>query len=295
MPIRRLRPSRSLRSIMSSLHLNQDSTSPKDKGKQRALHGPDRPIFPYDEPGVSRIPISSLMEEALNTPLSPPTITSSLDTTFDRSSLISAPPKAHQPPLLRPHQPRLLSGLARSTLPSSSLTYASAFEARHNRSTTHLPQNQLGESSTAWKRSLSSISLDYGSYPDLDPATGLPLETGDISTSPENRSLHLQRTITGLLSGSTRQSSNQPGSRRSLSTSASQEDWASWATSFWSGNKGKVDTTLSEEDRADTVEEEREKHRRKCEYRRFPRAENRSHTYASLGLLSWTARLRSPR
>jgi hypothetical protein len=109
--------------------------------------------------------------------------------------------------------------------------------------------------------------------------------------------LQLQRTITGLLKSPTQSmpsapspfsgvglpkmpalpsmSISMPGlgwqkqeptqsagpSRRSMSTSSAQNDWG-WG--WWSGNKGKVDQMMSEEDQADTVDEEREKLKRKC-------------------------------
>ncbi len=318
MLVRRLRPPRSLRLAMS--HSRNGSLTPrkKDKGKKKA-EVPNRPTSPYNGPGTNPEPISSLLEEALNTPLSPPSISSSLDSSFERPSLISPPPKAHQPDALRPHHPRLLSSLARSTLPTAGLSYATDEGLPRGRKTHDAPR--LGESSTSWKHP-SSTSLYDGPFPDLDPATGLPLERTPDSLDPtaRSRSLYLQRTITGILAtpsqpaeehgivpylsnltsalphvslpGSRLSSESlRTGSRRNLSTSAPQEDWTSWATGWW-GNKKKVDRTLSEEDQADTVEEEREKHRRKCRQTKWIQTDNRSDAKTPPCLLSWASRIR---
>ena len=291
MPLTRPGPPRSLRFTMSHLRHGRRTPSPDRKGKQRAEPTPGRPASLDDAPGTSRPPLSSLLHEALNTPLPDP-VSFATQSPFQRPSPITAPPKAHQPPLLRRHEPRLLSGLAGSTLPSSSLSYASALETRHNRTTSHPAQPPLGDTPAEWKRTASITSLYDGPFPDLDPATGLPLEVDEPSGS-DHRSFHLQRTITGLQSAPLRSEENgvlptlsdftrslpslslqgprssaeawRSGTRRSLSSSPPQENWTTWATGWWNGDKGKVDNTLSEEDQADTVAEEREKHRRKCE------------------------------
>lgn len=274
MPLRRLSTSRSLRMAKSEGSAGQPWSPPKDKGKERVI--PKRPRSPYDGPGASQTPLSSMLEEALHTPLSPVSIPDSPDSSFERPSLIPAPARAHQPLLLRPNRPRLLYGLARSTMPTSGLTYSSLGERNG--------LAQHGESSTAWQR--PSPTLSDSPFPDLDPAIGLPLEiSGPDGPDP---SRHLQRTITDLLAAlpPTEKPSviprfsltlprvSLPGTRssgemsrttwREFSSSAPQDDWTTWATGWWSGNKGKVDNTLSEEDQADTVAEEREKHRRKC-------------------------------
>lgn len=264
---RRLRPPRSIRLAMS-FHKNAPSTSPKDKGKQRAPMTPQRPI---QHPGNSpEAPLSHLLEEALNTPLPPVTISSSPDSSFQRPSLISPLPRAHQPPLLRPHHPRLLQSLARSTLPTATLTYAQREGSHRDRASSQLGIPQLGESSTGWSRPIITTSLNDGPFPDLDPSTGLPLDTSRDSANNHPQSRHLQRTITGLLSGPPRSGLTRTGSLRSISTSASQDDWTSWASGWWSGNKGKVDHVLSEEDQADTVEEERDKLREKYRTPKYP-------------------------
>lgn len=268
----------------------------RDKGK-----GKERDIRPS---------VSTAIEEALATPIS---LSSSVDSSYQPlRSPISRPPQAHQAPPMRPIRPRLLSGLTRSTLPTASLTYASAGPRRRGASEGTPSQ---GESSTAW-RSSSPVEMDQP-FPDLDPETGMPTGAGRRGSSP---SLHLQRTITGLLTAPSAETSSsllpfnlpsvpnmsntlsmpsmpsmsnlpsmpnlpgipsmarfgmpslpgrpsieRSGSQRNFSSTASTDDWGSWASGWWSGNKKKVDATLAEEDRADTIEEEQEKHRRKCE------------------------------
>lgn len=231
--------------------------------------------------------------------------------------------------------PRLLSGLARSTLPTSSLSYASAGIPIH-RSTSD--PDKRGESSTAW-RSASPVEMD-DPFPDLDPTTGLPL--GSARPNPRDPSLHLQRTITDLLASPSTEptssilpfsipkvtipkvgmpsipnlsnisvpsipglpslgrlsleSENGGGSRRNFSTTNKEDDWGTWASGWWSGNKSKVDETLSKEDQADTVEEEQEKHRRKCELLTIIRsADRRSDAEESSGVLSRVVGIRLSR
>ena len=259
----------------------------RSKGKQRAVID----IHPSTLQSTSLVhpAITNALEEALSTPLTPASISSSIDSSFDRRSTIPRPPQAHQPPSLRPFQPRLVSQLTRSTLPTASLTYASARTSGERRSASHTGTPQQGESSTVWKRA-EPITLESDPFPDLDPGTGLPIDiTRRESNASDAPSLHLQRTITGLLSAPTRSGTTstsillsfslpkvslpskpsldfgRTGPRRSISSSATNEDWASWASTWWGGNKGKVDATLTKEDQADTIEEEQEKHRIKCE------------------------------
>ncbi|WVW79990.1 hypothetical protein I302_101963 [Kwoniella bestiolae CBS 10118] len=246
--------------------------------------------------GTPDEPLSAMLDEALHTSLSPPrspSIPSSVDSTFDESlSMIAEPPLAHHHAPVRPHAPpRLLSQLTRSTLPTSSLNYEYQHKQR-NASHSGIPRE--GESSTAWQRSSPTTAICDEPFPDLDPTTGLPLNQSrqrSGSTSSDAPSLHLQRTITGLLNTPPRKSSGTnsiipsmpsfsnlnlslprvslPSApsldfrKRNLSTSGTQEDWSSWASGWWSGNKGQVDEMMSEEDRADTVEEEKEKLRKK--------------------------------
>ena len=240
----------------------------RDKGKAKEIH-----------PAVT-----SAIEDALNTPMS---LSSSVDSSYEPSP-IPRPPQAHQPPPLRPMRPRLLSQLTRSTMPTASLSYEAAGPPRR-RVSSDRPMPGQGESSTAWM-SASPVEAEE-SFPDLDPDTRMPMRS---DSSP---SLHLQRTITDLLASPASSSSsylpfnipkvglpslpNLPtlptlpglpgrsslegaGSRRNFSSTSTNDDWGSWATGWWSGHKTKVDATLSKEDQADTVEEEQEKHRRKC-------------------------------
>lgn len=262
---------------MSSLSMGQ-----KDKGKGRESIDDERPnktIRAIEGDAGPSTPLTSALEEALTTPISPVSISSSLGSSFDKPSPISRPPEAHHATALRPRPPRLLSQLTRSTLPNATSKYANT-----ERRVTHTGMPVGGESSQAG-RTLPTIALCDDPFPDLDTTTGLPLARKS-STDSDAPSLHLQRTITDLLQSPVQEPSSylpfnlamprvQLPSRpsldfrrtettRSVSTSATQQNWSSWATDWWSGNKGKVDTMLDEGDRADTVEEEAEMHRRKC-------------------------------
>lgn len=180
--------------------------------------------------GKARESLDSLIDEAMSSPLP-----------LHDLEPISPPPRAHHP-TMNLGRPRLVSQLARSTMPTASLTY-----------------DKPGESS---RRKISD-------FPDLNPDTGLP-----------DPALHLQRTITGLdtptpptgissylpklpdmssLQILPRRSLEQ---KRSISTSVPKEDWGTWA-SGWLGGKKK--DMLSEEDQADTAEEEQDHLQRKCE------------------------------
>jgi triacylglycerol lipase len=280
-----------------------------DKGKGKAETGS---LSPYHEPGTSDEPLSNALEEALTTPLSPVSVASSLESSFDRASPIPAPPQAHYSAPIRPKPPRLLSQLTRSTLPSSTSQYASG-----DRRVTHAGYPSQGESSSsnsrAW-RTFPTTALCDEPFPDLDPSTGLPAAR-KASTDSNAPSLHLQRTITDLLQTPTKEPTSylpfnfamprvqlpglpslnggQAASTRSVSSSApAQKDWSSWATSWWSGSKSNMDSQLAEEDQADTVEEEAEKHRRKCEccHPSAYQAELTSRPYSkeSNCLLSWS-------
>ncbi|TYJ58737.1 hypothetical protein B9479_000573 [Cryptococcus floricola] len=257
-------------------------------------------------------PMSVLLDEALHTSLSPPSssLASSLESTSpfakDAHSPIPEPPQAHYPPTLRPSHPRMLSQvqLARQTLPTTSMTYSGSFDdqpdGRQRSSSASLVaglgrSSGEGESSSGWQRARATTALSDDPFPDLDPSTGLPVELSprrrgsDVSDAP---SLHLQRTITDLLSAPSKSSSSKSsfmpslpnlslprvslpstpsfdftgkgkGKDKEFSTTAAQDDWGTWATGWWSGNKGKVDTMMSDEDKADTVEEEKAKLRKK--------------------------------
>lgn len=279
------------------------STVSQDKGKGRAsdIENEDgRPIIKdhhrsseQSRAGPST-PLTSALEEALTTPLSPVSLSSSLGSSFDTSTPISRPPEAHHAAALRPRPPRLLSQLTRSTMPNSTSKYANT-----ERRVTHSGMPTSGESSQRLRTSPTTALCD-DPFPDLDPTTGLPPARTN-STSSNAPSLHLQRTISDLLQSPVQEPSSylpfnfamprvqlpgMPGlpglpgrassdlrrtdSTRSVSTSASQQDWSSWASGWWSGNKGKVDKMLDEGDRADTVEEEVENVRRKCMLIKLP-------------------------
>ncbi|OCF74844.1 triacylglycerol lipase [Kwoniella mangroviensis CBS 8886] len=281
-----------------SLDVGEAAARRRLKGKQKAdsTHTPDTNLAsPKQCTGTPDEPLSAMLDEALHTSLSPPrspaSLPSSVDSTFDgKLSMIAEPPLAHHHAPVRPHAPpRLLSQLTRSTLPTSSLTYE--YQNRQRNASGSIPRE--GESSTAWQRSSPTTAICDEPFPDLDPTTGLPINQSRHrrdSSSSDAPSLHLQRTITGLLNTSPRKSSESnslipsmpslpnlnlslprvslPSApsldfKRNLSTNGTQEDWSSWATGWWSGNKGRVDEMMSEEDRADTVEEEKEKLRKK--------------------------------
>lgn len=247
--------------------------------------------------------------------LPPPSISSSVDSSY---TPISPPPRAHYPSAPRVNAPRLLSQLTRSTLPISSLSYASASSPSPRQRVSSWmglapppsEPDDLGESSTAWMKGLPTTRLDLDAFPDLDPTTGLPFSgsgAGRESFDSDAPSLHLQRTITDLLSAPTAEtptsttsggktylpslpplpslsslSASLPrvslpsrpsmsldlrrtDSSRSLSTTAQQNDWSSWTSGWWGSHKSKVDELMSEEDQAETVEEEKAKLRSKCE------------------------------
>ncbi|OXG46103.1 triacylglycerol lipase [Cryptococcus neoformans] len=280
-----------------------EAAKSRRKGKQRAdplliqrSHGKEREIEGSD----SSVP--ALIDEAIHTSISPTSLSSSLESSFDRTcpSPIPEPPRVHYPPSLRPRHPRLLSQLARSTLPTASVSRPSLERSQHGRrwSVSESMVIGSGEGSSSWQRSVATTALSDEPFPDLDPTTGLPLELSSHrrgSTSSDAPSLHLQRTITELLSSPTAKSAGEPSvtnimpnfnfslprvsfpskpsldfGKRNFSTSSSQDDWGSWASGWWSGNKGKVDEMMSEEDKADTVEEEKEKLRKKYRSPKHP-------------------------
>jgi triacylglycerol lipase len=262
-----------------------------DKGKGKADGGS---ISPYHGPGMTDEPLSMALEEAISTNLSPVSPRLSLDSDFHSASPISPPPQAHHSAPLRPKPQRLLSQLTRATLPISTGQYASK-----DRRVTYGDYMSQGESSQAG-RSKPTTATNDDHFPDLDPTTGLPDALRRNSASSNAPSLHLQRTITDLQHSPAKESSSsflpfnialprvsipglssgdngQPSGTRSIGTSAPQQDWSSWATSWWSG-KSQMDSQLSKEDQADTVEEEAEKHRRKCSS--TPRTTNQSTDYS---------------
>lgn len=267
--------------------------SKQDKGKGKADAAME---FTFSKPTTSDFvgpaggagpstPLTSALEEAIETPLSPVSISSSLGrSSFEQASPISRPPEAHQGTAMRPRPPRLLSQLTRSTLPTSTSKYANT-ERRVTHTGMPSTSSHAASSSKDWRTS-PTTALSDDPFPDLDPTTGLPLARRE-SYDSDAPSLHLQRTITDLLQSPPKESSSYlpfnfalprvqlPGrpsldlkrtdTPRSISSTGPQQDWSSWASSWWTGNKGKVDKLMSEDDQADTVEEEVEKHRRKCE------------------------------
>jgi triacylglycerol lipase len=278
MRIRVLATRRAIRAMSNQAGRSSFERNPLDKGKGRASEGGQ--ISPYHEPGSTDEPLTDALEEALKTPLPPVSVASSLESSFDRKSPISAPPQAHYSVPVRPKPNRLLSQLTRSTLPSSTSQYAA-----QDRRVTQSGYTTHGESSSAWRTSPTTAICDEP-FPDLDPTTGLPAADRRSSIDSDAPSLHLQRTITDLLQSPVKEPASflpfnfalprvqlpgrpsldsvRPASTRSVSSSAPQQDWSSWASSWWSGNKAKMDSQLAEEDQAETVEEEAEKHRRKC-------------------------------
>lgn len=313
----RLLPLRTFSRVMSNAHGSRGSIGDlsglppsgmqQDKGKGRANdsdndhenYGKEDPVITDRQSHESvearagpSTPLTSALEEALTTPLSPVSISSSLGSrsSFDTSTPIPRPPEAHHATAVRPRPPRLLSQLTRSTMPNSTSKYANT-----ERRVTYGGMPVGGEASLRLRSSPTTALCD-DTFPDLDPSTGLPpARTSSTDSSSNAPSLHLQRTISDLvqspvqepnsylpfnfsmprvqlptlpglpgLSGRPSSELKRTDSARSVSTSAARQDWSSWATNWWSGNKGRVDGMLEEGDRADTIEEEVEKHRRKC-------------------------------
>ncbi|WVR03961.1 hypothetical protein IAU60_000960 [Kwoniella sp. DSM 27419] len=288
-PTSPIRPARQVHHGEVSSPVRSIKGKERDQGSGATATSPGR-----HGSGTPDEPLAAMLDEALHTSLSPPSISTSLESTFERPSPIAEPEIAHHHAPVRPHvPPRLLSQLTRSTLPTSSLTYAEQNRARDRyRSASHTGIPREGESSTAWQRSTPTTAVCDETFPDLDPTTGLPVHSQMRrgSTSSEAPSLHLQRTITGLLATPPRKSSDSgylpsipslsnlsfslprvslpsaPSldfSKRAISSSAPQDDWTSWATGWWNGNKTKMDEMMVEEDRAETIEEEKEKMRKK--------------------------------
>ena len=307
------------------------SPSAKRKGKQRADSGSSSIEYGSRDPdhGLGHVragsrgsdaTIPEAIDEALSTPLPPPTFDPEYGSSFGGPSPIAHPPRAHHPPSFLP-PPKLLSQLARSTLPTASLNYASAAgdRAPRGRSDRMASQNawaKPGDSSTSWLKE-SAGTMAEEAFPELDPTTGLPLGSASSGADGYDRpSLYLQRTITDLLANPPSVSPDLssyipkislpsiglPGKsaldsgKRSFSSSAATEAW--WPNGWWGNNKSKVDRHLTEEDRADTVEEEKEKIQRKCELI-YPdptmltlTTRIRSRPETPSGFLSWSSRLR---
>ncbi|EIW68895.1 hypothetical protein TREMEDRAFT_68852 [Tremella mesenterica DSM 1558] len=213
------------------------------------------------------------------------------DSSFShRPSPIPAPPQAHHPISPLYQRPKLLSQLTRSTLPSSSLTYAQMEEnKRYHYQQSHFNLLQNGESSSSASWRLPTVATNDEPFPDLDPTTGLPLEISrHTEEDTDVASLHLQRTITDLMKTPPKQKTSFLPSlpsipltwpkatekgverKRSMSTSSKQDDWFGWTPGWWSGHKKDVDKDLAEEDQAETVEEEQEKLRRKYKTPKYP-------------------------
>ncbi|KAK4685601.1 triacylglycerol lipase, partial [Tremellales sp. Uapishka_1] len=247
------------------------TTSPTQKGKQRA-----------DSHHARSSSVSSDIEDAISTSISPPSPTS--------LSHISPLPQAHHssiPP------PRLLSQFTRTTQPTSYVSHARAASASHHPGFIPSPSSN-GESSSSWLKSQPTTFPD-DPFPDLDPSTGLPIDAPPPTRlETQGPSLKLQRTITDLLKTPTKEEKSyfpslsglnlslpslkaggEPrrtasNSSRSFSTTTQADDWGSWATGWWGGNKGKVDQMMSQEDQADTVEEEKANLKRKYRSPKHP-------------------------
>jgi triacylglycerol lipase len=244
-----------------------------DKGKGKQRESIPSPV------------LSSALQEAFDTPITP--ARSSFEGSFDALSISQLPP-AHYAltPHRPPNQPRILSQLTRATLPTATLTYAAA------RARAEEAEQDRAESSVS-RRKVANLEEQF---PDLDPTTGMPLSAGLPSEMiPDDPPRQLQRTITDLLAAPKRRNSDVseqasksafdyipslpfsiPGltrtrsssdlrkdAKRAISTSNKDEAWTSWASGWW-GSKQKVDGMMDEDDRADTVEEEKEKIKRKC-------------------------------
>lgn len=205
--------------------LSSDSSSSDRKGKGRTR---DVRVAMGLESGAAQTPLPTapltfMLEEALNTPITHGVHPSSIDSTHTPSpiphGILSSPPLAHHPAAFpRPQRPQLVSQLTRLTLPVSSLSYATAASDESNDlysspqslrhpSLSYQPELVAPMSPRRRKASSSShasSSTAWQSFPDLDPTTGLPLSrsmqrstsTGDMQ---QGSSLHLQRTITSLL------------------------------------------------------------------------------------------------
>ncbi|ORX36325.1 Alpha/Beta hydrolase protein [Kockovaella imperatae] len=269
--------------IMSSTF--RDPTIAKGKQRAETMSHDDNDGRQPNGNGMELPPesISNAIEDALATPLPGPKAAASLGSPFERPSPIALPPRAHHPSFMP--RPQLLSQLTRSTLPTASLSHASA-DPNTRRAVSDLVQH--GESSTAWQR--AAPMWNDGSFPDLD-SDGLPPDDESRgSIDSQAPSLYLQRTITDLLSTpdkpandissylpkfqlpqlpqlpnlpslgipgiSGRSAYDSTGARRNFSTSPASDDW--WPSSWWGKNKGKVDRLVTEDDQAATVEEEKE-------------------------------------
>lgn len=216
---------------------------------------------------------------------------------------LAKPPRAHYPDMTIPGlRPRLISQLSGSTIPTASLTCENVEDTRPHQRQRYVSSPTAGESSSSW---LHRQSWDWGGvahqlesgevYPELDPATGLPVtpprESFDIDGDDVPSRLHVQRTISELSGrggedagvslpfiGQLPAIPSMPGMptldfaglppmlRRSLdggqrrSFSTSSKRGVSWTPNWLAPSKKRIDSMLSKEDRAPTKEEEQVKH-----------------------------------
>ncbi|GMK56650.1 hypothetical protein CspeluHIS016_0304900 [Cutaneotrichosporon spelunceum] len=262
------------------------SSTAAEKGKGRADAAPGSPV--RRSPATATL--SSMLEEALHSPLdiSPPTLSppskSLLSSTSPQAEpFLARPPPAHHvgPPGVG-LRPRLMTRISSTSAPTSSLSFPGVEEyhprARELYVSTSQEHHQwelrpnVGSSAHFHQHTLMERHSG-SSFPELDPATGLPLTRQ--ASGEENR--HLQRTI----SEQWRRGTDPPktlfampsmpslptfeevrrsvdGQRRQISTSTS-----ALAQRMFSTSKSRVDSMLSEEDQAATKEEQAEKHKAK--------------------------------
>lgn len=272
-----------------------------DKGKCRADAAPGSPL----RPPSATASLTSLLDEALHSPLdlrsSPPKGISS------PPPFLARPPPAHRPsgyaaPGLRP---RLMTKLSSTTSPTAKLTFASADEYKPRERERYVSSpEERSEHQWEWrpppsgpahfhKHMLMERHGSTSAFPELDPATGLPLsQPRSEEIVDESRDRHLQRTISEQWRrGSMDQASGSKplfgglpaipsmpvlptfqdlrtsvdGQRRSISTSTS-----AWTSRMFSTSKNRIDSMLSEEDQAPTKEEETVKHKIKYQTPKNP-------------------------
>ncbi|KAL7419640.1 lipase 2 [Cryptotrichosporon argae] len=204
----------------------------------------------------------------------------STEYTPELAALPSPPPAAHHATLPTSGKPRLLAQLARATLPTASISYAHPQRAVSSPSPPHSPHSPGRRSVDPGRTSMEAVG-----FPNLDPTTGLPMGAGEYEPEDAGPSLHLQKTISDIarrasVSSLPRTSDDaaRPDRRHARgfsSTAASQsQDWASWATSWFSPSSGAskkdMDRVLSEDDQASTAAEEKARIRTKYRTPKHP-------------------------
>lgn len=180
-----------------------------------------KPLTPSSEP------LSSLLQDALSSPLPKDRVKSSAVRPFTPPDDLTLPPKAHHAPENRSKRtfpshsrPRLVSRLSRSSS-TTGTTYANAEDDHHTRARVHehahdqCPSNEtineiqrrLSTGGTPLSPGTSMWALNYAhqhtrleSFPDLDPGTGLPKSPLASPTRESDARLQIQRTISELSS-----------------------------------------------------------------------------------------------